>query len=102
VFQIFVQGNAGSAVAGAGRTIRNLEHGYLTSGTTGNWRTISARNVTRRATPGETTWTRQIFTIRLPLKHPSRYRLINGLSTPVWITEIRAWHTSHPAHVLVI
>ena len=73
--QIFIHWDAGSAVAGAGRTIRKFEHWYLTAGTTGYRLAIatgSPGNATRRNYPGDNTAARKIFTIRRTVDYPAR------------------------------
>lgn len=82
--QFVIQRRPGCAIARSCRTIRQVDHWYLTSGTP----------------IGEST-TRNIFTIRLAIENSPRYRFINSFSAPVWITEIAARHARHAAPMLV-
>jgi len=82
--QFVIQRRPGCAIACAGRTIRHVDHWYLTSGTP----------------IGEST-TRNIFTIRLAIENSPRYGFINSFSAPVWIAKIATGHARHAAPVLV-
>lgn len=82
--QLVIQRRTGCAIARSCRTIRHVNHWYLTSGT-----------------PIRESTTRHIFTIRLAIQNSPRDGFINSLSAPVWIAKIAARHARHAAPMLV-